>query len=94
MYGNPHRDTKVKTFRLADFCAYKLSGRQILPHKKNPEHLNNLINHPGIMSDPSYDIFPKRRLCLLSYGDDKYKNKEKYNVKRTSKKIISIAEFV
>ena len=88
------RDIEVKTFRLANSRAKKLSGRQIVALKKNLEHLYNLKNHPGIMSDPSYDIFPKRGLCLLSYGDDKYKNKEKYNDKRTSKKIISIAEFV
>ena len=49
---------------------------------KNLNNLQSLINHPRIMSDPSYDILPKRG-HLLSYGADKYKGK--YNDKDKDK---------
>ena len=42
---------------------------------KNPDYLNSLINHPRIMSDHSYYVLPKRGQCLLSYSDDKDKDR-------------------
>ena len=33
------------------------------------------------MSDPSYEILPKRGQCLLSYRDEEYKDKEKTKAK-------------
>ena len=37
------------------------------------------------MPDPSYEILPQRRQCLLSNGDDEYKDKDKYNDKDKKK---------
>ena len=45
--------------------------------KKNLNHLYSLMNHPGTNPDLSYEILPERGRCLLSYGDDKYKDKDK-----------------
>ena len=40
------------------------------------------------MSDPSYEVLTKRGRCLLSYSDDKDKEKDKYNDKdRKSSKM-------
>ena len=44
------------------------------------------INHPRILSDPSYDVLQKRGRYLLSYIDDK--DKDKYT--RCSKKNVLI----
>ena len=35
------------------------------------------------MPDPSYEILPLRGGCLLSYGDDEYKDKDKDKQKDT-----------
>ena len=43
---------------------------------KNLNNLQSLINHPRFMSEPSYDILPKRGRPL-SYGTEKYKDKDK-----------------
>ena len=37
------------------------------------------------MPDPSYEILPQRGRCLLSNGDDEYKDKDEYNDKDRKK---------
>ena len=41
------------------------------------------------MLDPSYEILPQRGQFILSYGDDKYKDKdkEKYKDKDKNRKV-------
>ena len=41
------------------------------------------------MPDPSYEILPQRGRCILSNGDDKYKDKDKYNDKDKYKSVLA-----
>ena len=59
--------------------------------KKNLDQLYSIINHPRIMPDNAYEILMERGQYLLSFGDDEYKDKDKYKYKIHKYSIWQIA---
>ena len=62
--------------------------------KKNLDQLYSPMNHPRIMPDNAYEILMERGQYLLSFGDDEYKDKDKYKYKIHKYSIGKVPEKI